>query len=159
MDDERRREELGLERGIPVLELFEKLLLRNVDGVGVAGGDLGGGIGLVDGALGFGGEELAVAGRLGVALGDGGGDGVPAGAAVFDRSRGCVMTGAAALAVGGEAFGDLEAEEVGGGLGTGLGGRWGVVGCGARAHRSGFFVCERVELRGAHVFQTETHFP
>ena len=60
--------------GGELVEFEEELVLGVGDGLGVEGGDLGGGLGLADGALGFGGEEGAVALGVGVALGDGSGD-------------------------------------------------------------------------------------
>lgn len=57
---------------VPEVEFGEELLLDRRDRFGVAGGDLGGGVGLGDGALGFGSEEFAVCGGVGVALRDSG---------------------------------------------------------------------------------------
>ncbi len=57
-----------------MVEISEKLLLRYGDGLGVDGGNLRGGVSLVDGAFGFRGEKGAVGLRVGVALGDGCGD-------------------------------------------------------------------------------------
>ena len=48
-------------REVPVVEVGEELLLCDGDGLGVDGGDSGGGIGLMDGAFSLGGEEGAVA--------------------------------------------------------------------------------------------------
>lgn len=59
---------------IPVVEVGQELLLGYGYGVGVDGGDACGGVGLMDGALGFRGEKGTVALRVGVALGNGGGD-------------------------------------------------------------------------------------
>jgi len=95
--------------GGELVELEEELVLRFGDGVCVEGSDLGGGFGLVDGALGFSGEEGAITRRVGVALGDGGRD---AGGTGFggsgrsdggERGSGTRATGA----VCGEALGDL----------------------------------------------------
>ncbi len=57
-----------------MIEISEKLLLRYGDGLGVDGGNLCGGVSLVDGAFGFRGEKRAVGLRVGVALGDSCGD-------------------------------------------------------------------------------------
>jgi hypothetical protein len=56
------------------MEGIEEQLLGPRDGLGVERGDLGRGLGLLGGALCLGGEEGAVAGGVGIALGDGGGD-------------------------------------------------------------------------------------
>jgi hypothetical protein len=68
----------GSVQGFEVVEIVEELLLDGGDGQGVAGGDFGGGVGFVDGALGLDGEEVTVALGLGVTLGDGLGDAVGA---------------------------------------------------------------------------------
>jgi hypothetical protein len=57
-----------------VVERVEELLLGCCYGLGVEGRDLGRGLGLLGGALGLGGEDRAIAGGVGVTLGDGGGD-------------------------------------------------------------------------------------
>ena len=77
---------------------------------------MGGGFGLADGGLGFGGEEGAVALGVGVALGYGGGDAGGAGAGGRGDGSGRGRRGGfslAAGAVGGEACGDLLFEGVG----------------------------------------------
>ena len=93
-----RDEDRGRCRGFggELVEFEEELVLGLGDGAGVEGGDLGGGFGLADGALGFFGEEGAVALGLGVALGDGGGDAGGAGLggrwlgrSVWERCRRC----------------------------------------------------------------------
>ena len=50
---------------VPTFEVFEELLLGEVNCGGVAGGNLGGCVGLFDGTAGFGGKELAIAGGTG----------------------------------------------------------------------------------------------
>ena len=70
--DERELLGRGFGLGGPVVELGEQLALGLDDGLGVAGGHLGGGFGGAHGALGLGGEDFTVAGGVGVALGDGG---------------------------------------------------------------------------------------
>jgi hypothetical protein len=62
-----------------LIEGIEELLLGCCDGLGVERGDLGRCLGLLGGALGLGGEDRAIAGGLGVTLGDGGGDAAGAG--------------------------------------------------------------------------------
>jgi hypothetical protein len=62
-----------------LVERVEELLLGCCDGLGVEGGDLGRGLGLLGGALGLGGEDRAIAGGVGVTLGDDGGDAAGAG--------------------------------------------------------------------------------
>jgi hypothetical protein len=58
----------------PLVEGVEELLLGLGDGLGVERGDLGRGLGLLRGALGLGGKVGAIAGGVGVTLGDGGRD-------------------------------------------------------------------------------------
>jgi hypothetical protein len=62
-----------------VVERVEELLLGCCYGLGVERCDLGRGLGLLGGALGLGGEDRAIAGGVGVTLGDGGGDATGAG--------------------------------------------------------------------------------
>jgi len=95
--------------GGELVELEEELVLRFGDGVCVEGSDLGGGFGLVNSALGFGGEEGAIAWRVGVPLGDGGSDAGGAGFGRSGRSDGGER-GSGTRATGtvcGEALGDL----------------------------------------------------
>jgi hypothetical protein len=66
--------ELGLRAVGLLLQGVEQLLLGCGDGLGVAHGDLGCGTGLLRGSLGLGGKDRMVAGRVGVALGNGGCD-------------------------------------------------------------------------------------
>jgi hypothetical protein len=134
---------------VPAFEVFEELLLGEVNCGCVAGGNLGGCVGLFDGTAGFGGKELAIAGGLGVAFGDGGGDAV--GAAVgrgLCRGDGCGRAGASfAGAVGGEAFRDLLLEQaVGIALGLKL-----------RIEERRLRIDE-LKLRGPHCVQILTHF-
>ena len=109
--------------GRELVEFEEELILSFSDGAGAAGCYFGGGLGLVDGALGFCGEEVAIALGVGVALGDRGGD---AGGTGFDGDgRGDVGDGGtagwtgAAGAMGREALGHLLPEGKGGGFGFG----------------------------------------
>ena len=99
---------------IPVAEIGEELLLGAGNGAGVDAGDFGGGFGLMEGAGGLFGEDGAVAGGVGVALRDGGGDGGGAGAGGGSAgdfgwwgSGGCSGDAGATGAMGGEALGDL----------------------------------------------------
>lgn len=127
----------GLLCGTPGVEVGEELLLRDSDGLGIDGGDLGGCLGLVDGALGFGGEEGAIGLGVRVALGDGGGDvggadARGAGARGLCGDGNCEVRGggeAATSAVGGDAFGGFAAERRGG---VGLGEMEGRLGRGLR---------------------------
>jgi hypothetical protein len=64
----------GVQIEIVLFEGIEKLLLRYGDGLGVERGDLGCGLGLLCGALGLRGKICAIAGRVSVSLGNGGGD-------------------------------------------------------------------------------------
>jgi len=57
-----------------LVEGVEELLLGQGDGLGVERGDLCRCLGLLGGALGFGGKVCAIAERVGVAVGDDGGD-------------------------------------------------------------------------------------
>ena len=117
---------------VRLVEGVEELLLGCCDGLGVERGDLGGGLGLLDGALGLGGKDSAIAGGVGVTLSDGGCDAAGAGWG-GGRGRECergLRGSAAAAAVCGEAVCDLAAEGLGGGgrrggAGRGVGGRGG----------------------------------
>ena len=94
----------------PLVEFGEQLILRVGDGLGAAGGDLGCGLGLTDGAFGLGGEEGAIALGVGVALGYGGGDAGGAGlcrGGTERRAQSARRIAGVAGAVGGEPFGDL----------------------------------------------------
>ena len=109
------------------VEGVEELLLGCCDGLGVERGDLGGGLGLLDGALGLGGKDSAIAGGVGVTLSDGGCDAAGAGWG-GGRGRECergLRGSAAAAAVCGEAVCDLAAEGLGGGGRRGGAGRGG----------------------------------
>jgi LPS-assembly protein len=134
-------------RGGPEFELGEELVLGVGDGFGVAGGNFGRGGGLADGFLGFLSEKGAVAGGVGVAFGDGGGDLVLAlGEFDVEVGLGCgVSLAAAPLAMGGEALGGLLAEGRARALGD-----FGGVAC--------VFRGKNLELGGAHGVQTETCF-
>lgn len=62
-----------------LVERVEELLLGCCYGPGVERGDLGRGLGLLGGALGLGGKDCAIAGGVGVTLGDDGCDATGAG--------------------------------------------------------------------------------
>ena len=104
-----------------LVERLQQGLLGGGEALGVAGGDLGGGAGLLDGAFGLFGEVGAVGLGAGVALGDGGGDAGRAGGGGGGPGcgRGCGGRVGTAVAVGGEALGDLEAKVGGPGAGGG----------------------------------------
>jgi hypothetical protein len=130
IDDEER-----LGRLVPLLNLFEQQPLGFGDGHGVARGDLSLGAGLLQGALGLGGQKLLVAGRLLVTGGDGvahvGPRGVlGCGIAARLQTDGCLgsadsalvrlrLHGGAAAAVRGQPLGRKLAQGVAGGCGFG----------------------------------------
>ena len=136
-----RRLDGGLDRGFggellgcdPELEFGEEILLDGGGGFGLACGDLGGGGGALEGTFCLFGEEGAVAGGLGVAFCDLGGDAILG--ALLRRcalvGRGLACAGAP-FTMGGEAFRDLLLE----GRGTRLVG--------------GLFERQNIELCGAH---------
>ena len=95
------------------VQRVEQLLLGLGDGLSVEGGYFGGGAGLLDGAFGFGGQKGAIALGVGVSFGDGGGDARGAGVSGlrgFGAGRSGGLGAVAAVAVGGQALGNLVAE-------------------------------------------------
>lgn len=107
-----------------MVEVSEELLLRHCDGLGVDGGNLRGGVSLMDGAFGFRGEKGAVGLRVGVALGDScgdvrGADSRWAGAGLRDAGEGGGRGGSLspASAMGRDTIGDLLLEGGGGEIG------------------------------------------
>ncbi len=112
-----------------MVEVSEELLLRYCDGLGVYGGNLRGGVSLMDGAFGFRGEEGAVGLRVGVALGDScgdvrGADSRWAGAGLGEAGLGTAGEGGGlggglspASAMGRDTIGDLLLEGGGGEIG------------------------------------------
>lgn len=97
-------------RECPLVELVEKLILGVCDSLGADRCNLGGGLCLVDGTFGLGGEEGAVGLGVGVAFCDGSGD---VGRARFGRGwlgdggDGTVGTLGAASTMSGETLGCL----------------------------------------------------
>jgi len=98
----------------PLVKLGQQLVLGGGDGLGAAGGDFCGGLGLLglpDGAFGLGGQEGAVALGVGVAFGNCGGDAGSAGLCGRGAGRRNGRRGGLRLvvagAVGGESFGHL----------------------------------------------------
>jgi len=131
-------------------------LLGLGDGLGVECGDFGGSLGLLGCALGFGGEEGAVAGGVGEAFGYGGGDARGAGVGGYGFGFGgwLGMEPVAAVAVGGQTLGDLEAERFVRCWSQCRGRGMGMAGCveTGRVERCCIQQC------GAHCAQTQTRF-
>ena len=135
-----------------LVEGVQQGLLGGGDGLSIEGGDFGSGAGLLDGALGLGGEEGTIALGMGIALGDSGGDTRGAtGGRLGGRGSGCTagLRGATAAAMRGQAFGNLSAKGRGGGR-AGHGRRIG----GGEGELGSF----GVKQCGAHFAQTLTHF-
>ncbi len=142
-----------------MIEGVEEQLLGCCHGLGVEYGDLCRGLCLLGGALGLGGKVGAVAGGVGVTLGDGGGNATGAG-----RGGGCGREGEgwlrliATAAMSGEAVGDLAVEGFGGdgrrsGADRGEGGHGGRVAGRCRIQLAGIKQC------GTHFAQNSNSLP